>query len=158
MRVREPQPGGETGLQCRRAQHQPLKPGDVGSSFEKARPEHHFRLARTDPRQHGGGIFDPVLAVGVEGDNSVQLRVLEGEFDPRLQGRSLPQINGVFNHDGACGACDGRGTVRTAVIDTDHVRKFFEQSGNYRTDDGSLVIHRHDYPATTHLPSIPQQA
>jgi hypothetical protein len=95
---------------------------------------------------HRRGVVHLVLAVGVEGDDLLHVRVAERVVDTGLQRRALAHVVGVAHHGGPGLRRDPSGVVRAAVIDADDQRVAGAQVTDDVADDLALVEQRDHEP------------
>ncbi|GAB2510916.1 hypothetical protein GCM10027267_03970 [Paramicrobacterium agarici] len=70
---------------------------------------------------HGHRIFNPVLSVGIEGNDKASVRLLQDVFEAGLQRSSLAKIYRVLQDFRTCTPSGLSRSVRASIVDADHI-------------------------------------
>ena len=123
VRVGDLEARGRAGEPHRGLEDKPTRTGDAVGGAEEAGAEHDLDVVAPGQLDHGGGVVDVVLAVGVEGDDVVHVETGQRVPDAGLERRTLAQVGGVADDIAPAAAGQGRAVVAAAVVDADHVRE-----------------------------------
>lgn len=144
--IGEFQPRGSVSHPCRCLQHRSFRPSDLGAIVEESRSEHDRDVALLRNPQHVQRVCNPVLPVGVKGDDKVDIGLIDAVLDSGLESRPLTKIQGMPDHPGSRSFCTGSRAIGASVVHADHVSKMLPQLRNHRRDQGNFVVERNDHP------------